>query len=83
VKRAEALPCHDGEPRACASRAAAAGQADAKAILTRRALIFTNAPIPAFAGTSLQQLQPDRAAGGDGELGMSKTDPTQRAKQAY
>lgn len=39
------------------------GQAEAKAILTRLALIFTSAP-------QLQEFQPDRAAGRGGELRM-------------
>jgi hypothetical protein len=62
--------CHDGEPRACASRAAARrhsaadGQADAKAIFTRRADFHQRA--------DFQELQPDRAAGRGGELGMGE-----------
>jgi hypothetical protein len=35
----------------------------------------------AHEGADLQQLQPDRAAGGLGELGMNKPDPAQRAEQ--
>src|SRR3954468_4175160 len=57
------------------------GQPDAMANLIRRTEMWTNAPMPGCAGTSLEELEPDRAAPRFGELRVLEPDPAQGAHQ--